>query len=474
MVDPLRQAIARIDAGDLKGGQALLLELVGREAEQEEAWMWLAASTERMNVRRYYLYRAIQINPHNDLAQQILGDDDLSRSWLAEQLRSRSSWQICSSQIQASESLESNSEEAAIKRSSHSQIDDAEESGQDNQSKSIPRILFLILFILASGAVLELGIHFAFRSVSRVSAAGLPAATAGPIGLTTPLTSEALLPAWAITMPALTTETATSLPTATPIPTPQPTPTLGPDTWKTLPIIPAVSNTARAIYQKGLALGNNPNAFSKVGDCNSLSTRFLTYFDGDPESYFNLRDYAYLQPVIEQFGGSFKRQSIAVGDGYNTSAVLSTFRADPNVCTGGESPLTCEYKLQKPSFAIIAIGTDDYLTPADFERNMRQIIETTINLGIVPILATKADDADQLDYNPIIARLAGEYDIPLWNLWLAFQPLPGQGLEDNMHPSGSFAAFDFTSDNLNRYGWTQRNLTALQSLYEVWSSVSQP
>jgi hypothetical protein len=117
MVDPLRQAIARIDTGDLKGGQGLLLELVGREPEIEAAWLWLAASTDRLNVRRYYLYRAIQINPHNTLAQQTLADDSLSRSWLAEQLSS-----LRSLEIQDRRSSESENAEVTFPRNARAPI----------------------------------------------------------------------------------------------------------------------------------------------------------------------------------------------------------------------------------------------------------------------------------------------------------------------------------------------------------------
>ncbi len=270
-------------------------------------------------------------------------------------------------------------------------------------------------------------------------------------------------------------QTATSVPTLELTQVPQPTVTLDPAVdWTSLPVIPAVSETARAIYQRGLALGNNPNAFSKVGDCNALSIRYLTYFDGTPASTnYNLESFSSLQEIIDQFSGSFKRESQAVGDGFNTSAILSPFRADPNFCDLSESPLECEYRIQKPSFALITIGTDDYLKPADFEDNLRKIVEITINYGIVPILATKADNANQLNYNPIIAAVAAEFDVPLWNLWLAQQSLPEQGLLDNVHPTGTFAAFDFTAANLETYGWPVRNLTALQVLEAVWLGVTQ-
>jgi len=269
--------------------------------------------------------------------------------------------------------------------------------------------------------------------------------------------------------------TATPVSPGDPTLTLQPEPALNPDnSWTSLPTIPDVSSAAREIYQKGLDLGNNPDAFSKVGDCNSLSVRFLTYYDKEPApDYYNLEAYSYLQPVIQQFRGSFKRESLAVGDGFNTSAILAPFRADPQFCETTESPLECEYRIHKPSFAFIVIGTDDYLKADKFEANVRAIVDISIEHGVVPILATKADDANQLDYNPIIAKVAAEYGVPLWNLWLAQQPLPFHGLADNMHPNGEFAAFDFSDANLAAWGWPVRNLTALQVLDAVWRGVSQ-
>jgi len=381
------------------------------------------------------------------------------------------------------------------------------------RNSGIPKPLLVVLIALVTVSILDLGLYFNLPIFSHVSAAFVQltagksdnppadasdaASSASDAARPTPVEQAASTSAaagQAPTEPPAPTQTPAEpqVPTQTPTEQPpaaqaaieQPIENLdaaaqqadAPDAnaWMSLPVVPTISNTAREIYQKGLALGNNPNAFSKIGDCNSLSLRFLTYFDGDPGTVFNLGDYAYLQPAIDQFSGSFKRQSQAVGDGFNTSAVLSQFRADPHTCKAGESPLTCEYRLHKPSFAFISIGTDDYLKPDIFEANLRKIIATSINLGIVPILATKADNANQLNYNPIIARLAGEYDIPLWNLWRAMQPLPENGMVDNIHPTGEFAAFDFSGDNLTRYGWPVRNLTALQALYATWNAVTKP
>src|SRR5437868_2085586 len=66
------------------------------------------------------------------------------------------------------------------------------------------------------------------------------------------------------------------------------------------PVIPAVSQTARDIYARGLAMGNNPRAFSKVGDCQSVVPYFLAAFDYGPNMY-NLGPYTDLQPTIDNF-----------------------------------------------------------------------------------------------------------------------------------------------------------------------------
>lgn len=316
-------------------------------------------------------------------------------------------------------------------------------------------ILLVILVVPVLAIALAVALHVG-------SHASVPDATALP---------QSNLP----TLPQVSPSVTIASPTITPSITPAAlsTPTLSLQDMLKLTLTPQVSSATLKIYQKGQTLGNNPHAFSKVGDCNSLDPYFLSYFDLGASAY-NLDSYTFLQPAIDQFKGSFIRKSLAVGDGFNTSAVLSPSRADPKACGTNESPLACEYRVHKPSFAIIAIGTDDYLTPAKFEANMRTILDTTINLGIVPILVTKMDNANQLNYNPTIAKLAIEYDIPLADLAQAMQPLPQKGLLDNIHPTGATVAFDFSSNDLTHYGWPVRNLTILQAVYRTWRGVSQP
>jgi hypothetical protein len=266
--------------------------------------------------------------------------------------------------------------------------------------------------------------------------------------------------------------TATIAP-PTDTPTVTPTPTLDPEAWREFPVIPVVSDRAREIYEFGLSLGNNPNAFSVIGDCEGTPNRFLGPFDYSP-SYYRLGDHTYLQAVINHFAGSFGRISYAAHSGFTTSAVLSQFWANPSYCLPGETPLVCEVRIHRPSMAFVMVGTMDYVQADLFESNMRQIIEHLINNGVVPILSTKASNLEgDWSINVTTARLALEYDVPLWNFWRAVQPLPGNGLRaDGMHVTWGYNFFDDPASM--RYGWPWRNLTALQALEAVWGAVAGP
>jgi hypothetical protein len=260
--------------------------------------------------------------------------------------------------------------------------------------------------------------------------------------------------------------TTTKLPNPTVIPI---SPTLAPGEWKTMPVVPeGVSSTTLGIYEKGLTLGNDPNAFSKVGDCESSAEWFLCDFDKGQDR-FSLGEHTELQGVIAEFQGSFNRRSLAAERSFTTASVLSPLWANPDLCHGEETPLDCEYRIHKPAYAIIMLGTNEALSPIrTFESNMRGILETTIQKGIVPILTTKADNLEGNDaVNEVIVRLAREYDIPLWNFWAALQPLPGRGLqEDGAHLT--YAGNRFDDPFAMQKAWPVRNLTALQTLDAIW------
>lgn len=282
-----------------------------------------------------------------------------------------------------------------------------------------------------------------------------------------------------IVEPAITVaaqDSANLAPTSTPnetIAQPTPRPTLAPEAWKELPVIPTVSDTARAIYQRGLVLGTNPQAFSKVGDCQNVSSYFLSVFDV-PGEYRLDAEHAYLQETITYYQGSFLRESEATKGGYNVAAILQPLRADPKVCNPDESPLICELRIHNPSVVIVSLEEGWGSRPAEtYGRYMRQVIETIMARGVVPILATKADNIEgDHSINATIAQIAYEYDIPLWNFWLAVQPLPDHGLsQDGFHLT--FARNFFDDPVRMKNAWPVRNLTALQALDAVRRGLTQ-
>ncbi|MEJ5223258.1 MAG: hypothetical protein WHV44_02300 [Anaerolineales bacterium] len=293
--------------------------------------------------------------------------------------------------------------------------------------------------------------------------------TPQPGGGQTPATVE---PAIAVDVQDPANPAATSTPTET-LAQPTPRPTLVPEAWKELPVIPTVSDTARAIYQRGLAMGTNPQAFSKVGDCQNVSSYFLSAFD-TPGEYSLGTEYAYLQDTITYYQGSFSRESEATKGGYNVAAILQPLRADPKACNPDESPLTCELRIHNPSVVIVSLEEGWGSRPAEtYGRYMRQVIETIIARGVVPILATKADNIEgDHSINATIAQIAYEYDIPLWNFWLAVQPLPDHGLsKDGFHLT--FARNFFDDPVRMKNAWPVRNLTALQALDAVRRGLTQ-
>lgn len=240
-----------------------------------------------------------------------------------------------------------------------------------------------------------------------------------------------------------------------------------------------VTSNARAIFLQGLARGNRDFAFSMVGDSNTDNSGFMVPFDtGD----YALGEYDYLQLTVDYFKGSFARDSAAALGGFSTTKVLDPANADGR-CQGGESPLACEYRLHQPSVALILLGTGDQHTWQGFEARYRQIIEYTIAQGIVPVLITKADDLESLEntapvgyINAIIRQLAVEYDVPLLDLRLAVEGLPNRGREaDGFHynkpPDQRTGVFD---EAHLQYGYTMRNLTALQALDALRQYVLYP
>lgn len=251
-------------------------------------------------------------------------------------------------------------------------------------------------------------------------------------------------------------------------------------------VVSGITQHARDLFQKGKQLGNRANVFSRVGDSISASPLFLTPIG---LGQYDLGQYRNeLAPVVSYFsqanartGNSFANAPLSAGNGWGADRIIQPGYAYTDVC-GNDTPLMCEYKRVKPAVALIMIGTNDSggVDPAVYAANLRQIIETSINMGVIPVVSTIPpkhvdawNNARVNQWNDIIRTLARQYDVPLWDYWYALQNAPNQGIgPDGIHPSAppDSATGRFSGDGLN-YGYNIRNLTALQVLNVVWRQV---
>jgi len=307
-------------------------------------------------------------------------------------------------------------------------------------------------------------------------AVSTPAPAAHPLWKNTLTLSPTYRPTRTSTTVVVTQSAATMTPTAvedtptassTATLTSTPRPAYDPESWQELPVVPELSPNARRILENGLAAGNNPNAFSKVGDCESQTTWFLGDFDMGSD-YYDLGPYEdELAPVIQHYAGSFNRLSQAAKQGFTAASLFSPLWSDRKTCQKNEAPLACEYRLHQPSVAFILVGTNDATNPTTFEGHIRKVIEYSIEQGVLPVLGTKADNVEGDHHiNKTMAMLAYEYDVPLWNYWLAVQDLPGKGLqEDGAHLTFGSPYFSDPAEMEN--AWPIRNLNALQVLRKM-------
>lgn len=274
----------------------------------------------------------------------------------------------------------------------------------------------------------------------------------------------------------LATASAAAPPPATPAPTAAPA--LAPPVamavngvpYEAIVVMPpAVIAHVREIYAAGQALGRDPRAFSKVGDSTTENPHFLARFD---EGDYNLGAYAHLQPVIDQFRGSYNRDSIAVRIGLHAWTANDPAWADPGLCLPNETPVACEIRVHNPSILFIRLGTNDVGVPETFAANIRQIVTTAINAGVVPIIGTKGDRHEGSNQNNDILRaIAAELAVPLWDYDRVADTLPGRGLDQDAAHMMTFFAHDYRDPTAFTRGHAMHNLTALMALDAVWRSI---
>ncbi|MBV6402557.1 MAG: hypothetical protein CNIPEHKO_02870 [Anaerolineales bacterium] len=231
-----------------------------------------------------------------------------------------------------------------------------------------------------------------------------------------------------------------------------------------MPVIPTnIDPSLRKVYERGLSLGNDPHAFSLFGDCQARPAEFFGVFETDESLYQSLSPD--LQETVDNFRGSFNRESPTAQDGTTPGALLwIQWHQGKFDCTFAETPVECELRIHRPSFVIIQIGTHFESRNTDY---LRRIIEQLLDEGVIPILATKADNREKDErVNRDMALLASEYDLPLWNFWAAVSDLPNRGLytRDDRPLQGDIYLTD-EARGIHR-------MTALETLNVVWRSVA--
>jgi hypothetical protein len=224
-------------------------------------------------------------------------------------------------------------------------------------------------------------------------------------------------------------------------------------------VIPIVDAGIRDVYEYGQTLGNDPHAFSLFGDCQARPAEFFGVFESDADGLKTLSPE--LQETVAHFEGSFNRESPTAQDGTTPGALLWTqWHQGQFTCTFAETPVECELRIHRPSFVIIQIGTHFESRNTEY---LRRIIGQLIDAGVVPILATKADNREKDErVNRDMALLASEYDLPLWNFWAAVSDLPNRGLytRDDRPLQGDI----YLTDEAARI----HRLTGLEALNAVW------
>ena len=258
----------------------------------------------------------------------------------------------------------------------------------------------------------------------------------------------------------------TPRPTVIPLPTPRPSltpdpsiPPLDLDAWKDLPVIPTVDPSISAIYEYGQTLGNDPHTFSIFGDCQTKPDEFFGVFETDPFVIVSLSPE--LREVVDHFHGSFTRESPTSLDGTTPGSLLWTqWHRGEFGCSFAETPVECELRVHRPSFVIIQVGTHFESRNTEY---LREIILHLMDEGVVPILATKADNREKDErINRDMWMLASEYDLPLWNFWAAVSHLPNRGLytRDDRPLQGDIY--------LTESALAIHRLTGLEALNVVW------
>ncbi|MDX1992461.1 MAG: GDSL-type esterase/lipase family protein [bacterium] len=240
-----------------------------------------------------------------------------------------------------------------------------------------------------------------------------------------------------------------------------------------VPVVPAIDEAMRAVFTRGQAAGNNAGVVVKVGDSNSANRYYLTPINTSP---VDLGPYDFLLDTVLFFAPALPQEHVTARVGLNAYSLF-----DPSwgtaQCQSGETPLACEYRLHRPSVAIVMFGPNDIraLNSERWRDQMERLVEESLAAGVIPVLTTFSslesdpDLAQQaLRFNLILVEVANQYDVPLINLWSAARSLPNFGIGgDGVHMTVGGGRVNFTEGQEARFGVSLQNLLVLYTLDEL-------
>ena len=417
----LQQGIAEFKAGNKEEARKIFISFVKENPQSERGWEWMYHVSRNNKERSYCLEQILRINPENQKAKQLLDG-------------------------------------FTVKNGNHTSTTKPLTSGV------VAGFFILVFCFVAAIVVTQLARHKNSEAYAPPQSAIQP----DPASLVATSTIPPALPTMTFT------PTVTSMPAARAVPSqisaPVNVPTfrssyvsLPADSWRKWPIVPELSAHAQQILFQAVQNSNlDAHTFVKVGDCQMSAGIFLAgYVDGNyktPEGY---------EQTVTWFSKSMVTDNITAVNGYGINTVLDPAFGLPrghDQCAANETPLNCELRTRRPAVVLIGMGTN--WVPhgeVSFERHLREVVDTILKTGALPILATKADNVEgDWKLNQVIAQVASDNDLPLVNVWLSVQDLPNHGLE--LPPRQVYLTGD---------GWMKRNYAWLVTLDQVRAALAQ-
>ncbi len=250
------------------------------------------------------------------------------------------------------------------------------------------------------------------------------------------------------------------------------------------PFDAAILGHVRQIYADGQSQGNTPHSFMKIGDSNIAGDSALCNFGWGND---DLGTYGYLQPTIDLFKNSFCASSASAGRSFSSISLLDPMWTISDSCLPNETPLDCGIREQHPAYALLYFGVQDLeriawnpaLSPNSYQDNLKQILSTLTEHGIIPILTTfptgytfhNDGSADVL--NAMLVQIATGQHLPLIDLRASTLLYPNRGVDvDGFHMSTPPGGKTLFTGNETLYARTLYELRVLEMLHQLEQALS--